>query len=175
MGKIGWMKTKAISKLFGRETERTARYLRSQGVTVGKNAHIYSDVSSQEPYLITIGNDVTISSDVMILTHDASVSKVIPGSTDIFGEVHIGDNVFIGAKSILLLGVSLPDNTIVAAGSVVTKSPAEPGMIIGGNPAKVIGSANSLAGKYREYAVDLRHTNEKDKKRVILNSKKISK
>ena len=48
----------------------------------------------------------------------------------------IGNNCFIGNRVILLYGVTIPNNTIVAAGSVVTNSIKEPGYLLGGNPAK---------------------------------------
>ena len=75
-----------------------------------------------EPYLVSIGNNVTISGGVRLTTHDNSISKVLPNKTDICGTITIGGNCFIGRGAHLLLGVSLADNIIVAAGSVVTKS-----------------------------------------------------
>ena len=58
------------------------------------------------------------------------------GVIDTFGAISIGNNCFIGANSVILLGVTLADNIVVAAGSVVTKSFFENNIIIGGNPAK---------------------------------------
>lgn len=56
-----------------------------------------------------------------------------------FKPVTIGTNVWIGARVIILPGVTIADNTVVAAGAVVTKSfPA--GSIIGGNPVRAIKS-----------------------------------
>tara|TARA_B110000503_G_scaffold72285_1_gene111814 strand:- start:1009 stop:1188 length:180 start_codon:yes stop_codon:yes gene_type:complete len=49
----------------------------------------------------------------------------------------IGNNVWIGLNSIILKGVSVGDNTIIAAGSVVTKSFGN-NLVIGGNPAKIL-------------------------------------
>ena len=55
------------------------------------------------------------------------------------GEVNIGNNVFIGTKSIILPNVSIGDNVIVGAGSIVTKDiPAN--SVVCGNPARVITS-----------------------------------
>lgn len=58
----------------------------------------------------------------------------------LFEKIDIGDNVSIGARSIIMPGVNLGPNVIVAAGSVVTKSFSgdENGIVIGGNPAKII-------------------------------------
>lgn len=87
--------------------------------------------------MVTIGNNVTISAPVQLLTHDNSIIKMSKGEvTDTFGAISIGDNCFIGASTLILPGVTLADNVIVAAGSVVTKSFLESNIIIGGNPAK---------------------------------------
>ena len=55
------------------------------------------------------------------------------------GGVEICDNCWIGSNSLILKGVTLGNNTIVGAGSVVTKSFPE-NVIVGGNPAKIIGT-----------------------------------
>jgi len=86
-------------------------------------------------YLIEIGNNVTFSLRVTILTHDASTKHQF-GYTKI-GKVKIHDNVFIGANSTILPGVTIGENTIVGAGSVVTRS-LPPNTVCAGVPAKVI-------------------------------------
>lgn len=145
-------------KIFGMN-----KYLKKKGVKIGENSYIYSDISTLESFLITIGNNVTISNDIQFITHDNSVCKVLDDVTDVFGEIKIGDNCFIGARSIILYGVTLPNNTIVAAGSVVTKSITEEGKIIGGVPAKVIGDVNSFAEKMKPYAINLDGLSKKQK------------
>ena len=76
-----------------------------------------------------------------------------------FGKITIGNNSFIGARSVIMYGVELADNTIVAAGSVVTKSFLEGNIVIGGNPARVIGTWEKLRSKVEIYgnnAVDVK-------------------
>ena len=59
------------------------------------------------------------------------------------GEIKIGDNCFIGARAIILPGVTLGNECVVAAGAVVTKSYPS-GSVLGGNPAKLIGNSKEL-------------------------------
>lgn len=64
----------------------------------------------------------------------------------------IGNNCFIGERSTLLYGVTLADNIIVAAGSVVVDSFLNERIIIGGNPARVIGTWDKFFEKSKDSA-----------------------
>lgn len=119
--------------------EITNEYFRKKGILIGNRCLIYSNILTAEPYLIEIGNDVVVSTDVAFVTHDYSIHSVLPSKANLFGKIIIGNNCFIGERSVLLYGVELSDNIIVAAGSVVTKSFTQKNIIIGGNPAKIIG------------------------------------
>lgn len=147
-------------------------FLRKMGVNIGENAHIYSDITTTESYFITIGDNVTISNDVQLITHDNSVCKFMNNASDVFGEIKIGNNCFIGARSIILYGVTIPDNTIVAAGSVVTKSITEEGKILGGNPAKIIGNTADFAEKMKPYAVNLEGHSKEERRQLTMSAKK---
>jgi acetyltransferase-like isoleucine patch superfamily enzyme len=101
-----------------------------------------------EPFLVSIGRHVTISFGVSFITHDGGTfvfrdqkryEQVIK-----FGRITIHDNCFIGARSILMPGVTIGPNSVVAAGSVVTKD-AGPNVVVGGVPAKVICSVEEYA------------------------------
>mgnify|MGYP004464782845 CR=1 FL=1 len=137
MNTIRFLFYKIISRLCGSD-EIMCRLFRRAGMTVGKTCHIYSNILTSENYLICIGDSVTISNGVQLIAHDNSICKVFPEFTDTFGYIRIGSNSFIGAKTVILPGVTLPPNTIVGAGSVVTKSFTEERTIIAGNPAKVV-------------------------------------
>ena len=65
------------------------------------------------------------------------------------GQITIEDNVVIGARSIILYNVTVGKNSLIAAGSVVTKD-VLPYSIVGGNPAKIIGNTNDLLRKRLE-------------------------
>lgn len=60
---------------------------RKKGVKIGENVRAFSPIISAEPYLLEVGNSVTISTDVKFITHDNSISKIIKDKTDIFGQL----------------------------------------------------------------------------------------
>lgn len=120
---------------------------RRMGVQIGENCKIQFNVTIDYSHywLVTIGNNVTIAPNVHILAHDASMYSIL-GYTKL-GKVEIGNNVFIGAGSIILPGVKIGDDSIIGAGSVITKS-VEPGLIVAGNPMRVLGTYEDFKNKY---------------------------
>lgn len=97
-------------------------------------------------WLITIGNNVTMAPRVHILAHDASTCHHLGYAR--IGRVNIGDNVFIGADTVVLPGVSIGENSVIGANSTVTKSiPAN--VVAAGNPAKVICSIDDYIERNR--------------------------
>lgn len=149
-------------------------FYRKKGVTIGSGCSIFSNILTPEAYLVTIGNNVTIAPGCIFLTHDNSVSKVLPEYTDVFGRINIGDNCFIGAGSIILPGVTIGDNCIVAAGSVVSKSHPG-GAVIAGNPAKQITDIDYYREKVRPFCFSTRNMNATDKKHAILTKARLIK
>ena len=112
-------------------------HLRRCGMTIGEKTYIFSDdLETAESYLVSIGNHVMIAAGVRFVTHDASASFYIPGASDLFGRITIGNNCFLGMGALILPGVTLADHCIVAAGSVVTKSFLEPGTVVVGSSAR---------------------------------------
>lgn len=139
------------------------------GGTCGKDFKFYGEFPG-EPYLVEIGDDVTISLGTHLLTHDNSVIKCNIDATDYFGRIIIGDHCFIGANSILLPGVTLGERTIVGAGSVVTKSFPQGNVVIAGNPAKIICTVDEFAKKKAEISVNLDKEGRRARKREYLLS-----
>lgn len=86
-------------------------------------------------WLITIGDNVTLAPRVHILAHDASTCHHLGYAR--IGRVDIGNNVFIGAESVVLPGVGIGNDCVIGANSTVTKSIPD-GMVVVGNPAKII-------------------------------------
>ena len=98
-------------------------------------------------WLIEIGDNVTMAPRVHILCHDAS-TKVHLNYTKI-GKVKIGDNVFIGAESVVMPGVTIGDNVIIGANSTVTKDiPAN--TVAAGSPAHAICTLEEYLSKNKK-------------------------
>jgi len=115
-------------------------YARRIGVKVGQGCRLYTTRYGSEPFLIEIGDRVTITSGVILLTHDGSTWLIRDekGRRYLYRKIVIGSDVFIGVNSIIMPGVVIGNNVIVGAGSVVTKS-LPSGVIVAGNPARIIG------------------------------------
>ena len=147
-------------------------YYKKKGMVIGNNCKIYSGIATPESYLIKLGNNITIATGVKFITHDNSISKIYSEFSDIFGKIEIGDNCFIGAYSIIMPGVVLGKNTIVAAGSVVTKSFLGD-EVIGGVPAKKICSIDNYKSRIKQYGMNVIGLSEQEKKELVLNGKLI--
>lgn len=163
-----WWMDKLDKQAFIREYPK---YLRSLGVKINEepgdcwiSPTIFLDSSGYD--MIEIGDDCTISFDVVILVHDYSINNAfrvlgIPEAERhrvIKRPVKIGNNCFIGAKAIIMPGAVIGDNCIVGSGAVVRGHIPE-GSIVSGNPATVIGDVESFGRKHAErkdYELDFR-------------------
>jgi maltose O-acetyltransferase len=118
--------------------------LRLSGATIGENCHIYGSVDSGHEFLVSMGNNVTLASGSMLLTHDGSTKKIIGYSR--VGRIDIGNDVFIGARSIVLPNVKIGNKVIIGAGCIVTKDIPDNSVVVG-NPARVIGTYDAYVEK----------------------------
>lgn len=103
-----------------------------------------------EPNLIKIHDNVVVASGARIVPHDI-IHMVLNNSVGGGYKIHLGcveilDNVFLGTGCVILPNVKIGPNAIVAAGAIVTKDVPE-GVVVGGNPAKIIGKFEDLAKK----------------------------
>lgn len=109
-------------------------------VHVGNNAkltlgtgYINNDCRLYCSYRISIGNDVAIAENVVIRDNDNhSINGSVP-----YAPVKIGNHVWIGINATILKGVTIGDNSVVAAGAVVVND-VPPNCLVGGVPAKII-------------------------------------
>ncbi|MDD3326651.1 MAG: acyltransferase [Zoogloea sp.] len=109
-------------------------------VVIGVNASIGAHSK------VIMGNRVRISRDVFIETAGLDFASGEPPYRHLSHPISIEDGVWIGARSIILGGVTLGKNSVVAAGSVVTKN-VPPNSIVGGIPAKVISNVKNSDDK----------------------------
>ena len=136
--------------------EEYIKYLKKIGISIGSNCRIFDPktniIDIQNPYLLTIGENVKITSGVIILTHDYSWSVIANVKGEILGNVgyvNIGNNVFIGMNSIILKNTKIGDNVIIGAGSIVSGN-IESNSVYAGNPAKKIMSIDEFYKKRKE-------------------------
>jgi len=121
-------------------------YYKKSGIKIGQNFSFspksYIDV--HKPEYIEIGDNVKITRWAMILCYDSS--KDIPKFRKYFkngpyGKVIIGNNVYIGAHSIIMPGVNIGNNVIIGVNSVVTHD-VPSNCIVAGTPARKIQDLN---------------------------------
>jgi maltose O-acetyltransferase len=129
-------------------------YLRRQGVIIGHDSTVLypSYIDGRLPYLVEIGNQVTISLYVTILTHDATTAYA--GDLIKVGRVVIRDHSFIGANSTIMCNVTIGPNAIVGAGSVVTGD-IPPDTVCAGSPARVVCSIDEFIKRHAELGREL--------------------
>jgi acetyltransferase-like isoleucine patch superfamily enzyme len=149
--RTGW-KRNLYAKLCP-SAKRWADYLRQHGgfESIGLDCEINRDASITDPYLVRIGNHVTLSS-CSLIGHDGSIKQIYNATgrrVDAVGKIDIKDNCFIGYRAIILRNVTIGPNSIVAAGAIVTKD-VPPNSIVAGGPAKVIGTIGRFAEKLNE-------------------------
>lgn len=125
--------------------------------SVGKNVLLYTTDFGTEPYLIHIDDNVICAANVSFVTHDMSVVNIarylqIPRhDLDKVGPIHLKQNCFVGTNTILMPGCSVGINSIVAAGSVVTKQIPD-NEVWGGVPARYIMPIKEYANKVKHNA-----------------------
>ena len=155
---------------FASPAKKTALYRKSLGVKIGKNVRFTGIPQwGSEPYLITIGDHVTITQDVVFHTHDGGVGlfrKEYPG-INIFGRITIGNHVFIGSHTIILPGVSIGDHVVIGAGSVVSRDIPSNSVAVG-VPAKVLKSIGEYKTSVLAKAVYVHETDPVKRKNEIL-------
>lgn len=112
-----------------------------KNITIGKNVFINTGCSFQDRGGITIGNGSMIGMNVTIATLNHGLSLETRNTTYPFPVV-IGENVWIGSSVTIIPGVTIGNNSVVAAGAVVTKDVPE-NTVVAGVPAKVVKKINN--------------------------------
>ncbi len=136
------------------------KHLNAAGATISESVYLVVPhkitIDETRPYLIEIGENVTLTEGVQILTHgfDWSVLKIKYGDViGSAGKVTIRDNCFIGVNSIILKGCTIGENSIIGAGSLVC-SDIPPNSVAAGNPCKVISTLDDYYNKRKNIEIE---------------------
>lgn len=157
-----------IVKLYQRYFYSLEKQAILAGVKIGKNNFIASKFWSSEGYLISIGNNCQITAGVKIFTHGGggAIRKEYP-KFDCFGKVTIGDYVYIGNNSLIMPGVTIGNNVLIAAGSVVTKS-IPSNVVVGGNPACIVCTIEEYIERNLPFNLNSKGLNFEEKRQMLL-------
>lgn len=162
-----------VKVLSAGEFNRAKIFEQYLGVKFGKNVRITGIPSfGSEPYLITVGDDVTITHGVTFLNHDGGVALLRKRHPDIelIKPITIGNNVFIGTHSIILPGVTIGNSVIIGSASVVTKNIPD-NVVVAGVPARVIKSLGDYEEKVLKEAIYIKNrTDSKGRVEAIKNA-----
>ncbi|MFZ5759491.1 MAG: acyltransferase [Thermodesulfobacteriota bacterium] len=147
------------------------RYLRLKGAKIGERCRIYSRYLGSEPYLLSIGDHVSIGQGVQLITHDGAiwVLRELENKQTIerFAPIVIGNNVYIGNESLILPGVCIGNNVIIGANSVVTKDLPSDG-VYGGVPVRRLCAIADYKAKHMHKFIDTKNMQPQDKKNFII-------
>jgi maltose O-acetyltransferase len=161
-----WFITKILNLIKG---DLNLKKLKKRGLKVGVNFKAIGQniIDPTHCWHIEIGDNVVMAPRAHILAHDASTYFLV-GYTRV-ANVRIGNNVFLGANSIVLPGVTVGDNVVVGAGAVVTND-IPSNSVVAGNPAKVL----STIDEYKNKIVDLLGPESSFDEQFTLRNKKFS-
>lgn len=156
-----------LSRLYWKHLASPYKYAVHLGVNIGSNNQIGKNHWSSEPYLITIGSHCQLT-DCKIFTHGGGqVLRDKYPSFDCFGKVTIGNFVYIGSNALILPGVTIGNNVLIAAGSAVTKSIPDR-MVVAGNPAKIICSIDDYYERNKKFDIGTKSLSRSEKKKLLL-------
>lgn len=148
-------------------------YARSIGVRVGNKTRVLGmDMGTfgSEPYLVSLGDNVSVASGVKFITHDGGVwvlRNEFP-AIDIIAPIRVGNNVIIGMDSIIMPGVTIGDNCEIGARSLVSRD-IPSGIVAAGVPAKPLKTVDEYRAKALENLTQTHLMSSEEKKKYLIN------
>lgn len=131
--------------------------------------HLYGTIGwGSEPWCITLGKNVHITDKVQFVTHDGGtlVYRHLVPDLEITKPITVGNDVYIGIRTIILPGVHIGNNVIIGAGSIVTHDIPDNSVAVG-VPAKVIKTADEYLEKLKKESLHLGHLKGEEKDRAL--------
>ena len=145
------------------------KFAKRVGVNFGNNCHFYGPIYwGNEAWLITLGDNVYITEKCKFVLHDGGTllfRKQIP-DLEITRPVLIGDNVYIGTETMILGGVHIGNNVVIGARSLVTKDIPD-NCVAAGHPARVIKTIDQYLEKISRESLHLGELKYKEKDREL--------
>lgn len=143
------------------------KYARKVGVHAGEDLHIYGNAYKMfgtEPWAITLGNNVHITDEVRFINHDGGtlIFRHLVPDLEITKKIKVGNNVYFGIRSIIMPGVTIGNNCVIGAGSIVTRDIPDNSVAVG-VPARVIKSSDEYFEKLQKESLHLGHLSWKEK------------
>lgn len=144
---------------------------RFMGVIIGDNCRIYGNSPNMwgtEPFLITLGKNVHITDGCKFITHDGGtlILRRFTPDLEITAPIKIGDNVYLGIETIIMPGVTIEDNVIAGARSIITKN-VKTNSVIAGVPAKFIKSVDEYHEKLKQNSLKIGHLSRDEKEKKL--------
>lgn len=142
-------------------------FARSLGVRLNGKVTFYGmnrGMFGSEPWLISLGDNVFITSGVQFVTHDGGtliLRKEIP-DLEWTAPISVGNDVYLGLRALILPGVTIGNRCIIAAGSVVTRNVPD-NTVVAGVPARRISSVDEYMEKMKKKSLGLGHLGPSEK------------
>lgn len=141
------------------------------GVRHGKGCRIYCQDFGSEPYLVCLGDYVHCGTNVRFITHDGGVwtlRKLTENhKLDYIAPIKVGNNVFIGHDVILMPGVTIGDNVIIGAKSLVTKD-VPSNEVWGGVPARHIKTMQEYLSQKLPKCLETKGMEPREKRKFLV-------
>jgi acetyltransferase-like isoleucine patch superfamily enzyme len=134
------------------------RYFRRQGVEIGEGVEIFGAnlfTFGSEPYLVSIGNQVTISHDVDFITHDGGlrIARAKYPDAYLYRRIRVADHCFLGAHCVLLPGAEVGTGSVIGSGSIVSGT-IPSGVVAIGVPARPVKSVEDYIEENKHLWID---------------------
>lgn len=146
-------------------------FARAQGVRLGKNVTFYGmrpGSLGSEPWMISIGDNVYITAGFQFITHDGGtliLRKEVP-DLEWSAPITIGNDVYIGLRTMIMPGVNIGNRVIIGAGSIVTKDIPDNSVAVG-VPARVIKTVDEYLELMKQKSLHLGHLSAREKDQAL--------